>query len=1056
MTAHVKVTVGGVAYEGDIPEVIVPPIPIPPAEFPAVPIAGFVGLELIPEASGKFGFSFGHHFVNGDVLRGTKLQGLQLTGKNYHADGSVDFGIVSGGCEVSSGVSRVVGLMIGSGPSGRDLTIEDLKATGAIASISCGAFGTERWAGDDWDAPFLVWDSGPLKSTFIYRRPIGKDPHLVGWIRVNVWRNGEASALPWIEAGYLLVPDPTSKAATFAFTFGTTERCSVAIDLPAHTGTPLIDGTELEYRLGADPAFDVVHDRTYQRRTKKFPPYSAKVTAAAATATGCVTEKFSPLKASGYRYSNDDMESPGFQWPIGPMSTHDMLHFVTERGMYKSVVRSAYSARRYPICYRKDGTGELVDIRNHPHLVLREHTGFKDTGGSTTGEYTPAVSGTSAPGIDPAHEPSYGCTAYWLTGDFYHMQTAQMAAIAEALWSSDGPDSRNGADALFRPVPGAVQTRAAGWRARNLAQAVAVTPDADGDPYGLLASLKANIVNYHDTYIAQPNNPWGCVEMDYDYGTNDSRYVGASWMQDFHSCSIGYLRALNLWRLGPEAIQKLAEFHDWHARFSVMRAGDHSADSWQFENAAPYRMTISPSKTPDWRGGKGPWYKTAREMYEDTKLYANGMTFSTVDGMLASDVVPFTIGFLANYIPALAYAVEFNVPGAAEGWKRLTTALNYQQELAVPFNQIPTWSVEPASGLPTPPVIGLPAYFTGKAVMECFQIPGTTLAGSEVLPMFTPGNTAANSNIVYSTFSRKDSELIFPGPGGHNDWSGNAVFSINMKSDAPKWNLRRAATADPTPNAPYNVSDGSRTTAHLYNNSHWNAARNRLISHGHFGLWPIGSTLNTDGFNLETNQWDPAGTWKDAAVAAQCQDKDGNVWGNGNYFQLWKWTEKTDTWNMTGQFGGQVLRVMANDFLRDVRFQFTVADDSGSPGVIAAYRYDAAGTTQTQITFNDSDGVSALLATPQMPNYGTSYSGLVYDEKNDCFWLWFGMLYPAPLLVKIIPNAGTKWDMSIPKINGTPPANALGAYSRMEHLPELDALVFMPDAASDMSAMRTA
>src|SRR4029078_9881571 len=118
--------------------------------------------------------------------------------------------------------------------------------------VDCGSFGSVSWAGGDWDSPAQIWITGPEMSSWVYRKPVGADPHLVAWLEVRLFAGGAVELLPWIENGYLRVAGPTNKSATFAFRINDVQRFSAAIDLPNHCRTPLVSNA-VSHWLSADP-----------------------------------------------------------------------------------------------------------------------------------------------------------------------------------------------------------------------------------------------------------------------------------------------------------------------------------------------------------------------------------------------------------------------------------------------------------------------------------------------------------------------------------------------------------------------------------------------------------------------------------------------------------------------------------------------------------------------------------------------------------------------------------------------------------------------------------
>jgi hypothetical protein len=649
-------------------------------------------------------FVLGHAFKRGDVPAGSQLVGsianLQVTPKNAWPDGSLKFAVVAGRAALTANTPLAVALSLGTPAASTALTTADLKATGITAAIGTDTFGSASWSGVDWDAPFMAWVSGPEMSSWIYRKPVGSDVHLVGWLEVRLFAGGAVEVLPWIENGYILVAAPTNKLANYTFSLGGTQRFGASIDLKHHQRTVLINGTELAYWLGTDPGVTARADRAYLQASELVPSYSAQVANGAAVVVALVTS-YEPLQAGNFNYDSDAMASPGYQDPIGLLPQHDVLYLTSDApATYGAVVRNGYSAGRWGIHYRDESTGRPLKFSDYPHLNIRDSQGFKDNGASTTGQYTPVVSGGNPPQWDIAHSPSVGYLAYLLTGRWYFMEEVQFATATNYLGNGDSSILRDGTKGLVQPCLGAWQTRSTAWDWRARVQALCVTPDADTALRAeLIASVESNITHFHGRYVAQSNNPQGWL-IGGAY-TSGALNVGAPWMEDFVTAAFGYSISLGL-PISSTASTKLAAFFQWKAKSVIMRLGPQGA--FWYINADPYTMPVSPSTTPDFVTGTGPWYNS------DAELYAAAFTpptpwMGSTEGVLAGEIMPGERALWGNLLPAISYAVRHGVPGANTAYARLIGATNYSN-LSSAFDQHPVWSVQPlfagASTVSTP------------------------------------------------------------------------------------------------------------------------------------------------------------------------------------------------------------------------------------------------------------------------------------------------------------------------------------------------------------------
>lgn len=1021
------------------------PVPTPAPE--PVPPSAITALRL-----SKAGvFSAGHVFAKGDLPAGRSLAGLQTTVKSTWPDGSARFALVAGS---STGK---VDLTIGQGLSGAPLTVAGLQEL--TATVDAGAFGSASFSADDWSLPFVTWNTGPAVSTWIYRKAIGTDPHLVAWLRVSLFANGTIDVLPWIENGYLKVPGPTSKAATYSFALNGAIVFSQPIDLPHHCRTPLIEGADLSYSIGQKPATPR-HDAAYLQRSEMVPAYFSTVLPLS-SAVLQLPQTFTPLQKGSFAYSQDDMSGPGYHASIGLLPEHDVLPLVADTDLYATVIRNGYSAGRYAIHYRDETTQRPIDFASYPHLTLKASTGIKDTGTSTTGETTPAVSGTVPPGWDPAHSPSVGYMSYLLSGEPYFMEEVQFAATTHFMWNSDSPARRDGSKGLMVPVPGAVQVRSSAWTIRTLVQALAITPDDDP----LKASFKASVEANFAAFAASTTNPYGYLNAGRVYsvpsGTTITRV--ATWMNDFCVSAFGYAKSLDL-NISTAAKQALDAFFAWIAQSVVGRLGA-KGDFW-YINGAPYTMAISPSINVDWK--TGPWYPSWKAMYDANYgpggIYAGQTFVGNTEGVLAGEIMPGASAFWGNLMPALSYAVRHGAAGADAALNRLTSATNWPA-LKADFDRYPVYAVkaatigaapvpapvpepapapvpEPAPAptpvpapaptpvpapaptpvpVPAPPpssTTGQPAWLAPLPAMFWTAIPGTVHAGSPADPTDNPNDPYCRSSrrLANCYISHRNHEMWLLATGGHADYNGNEVTMIDMDADQPTWRLRLARSPAETlrQDVPYGT-DGRPTSAHRFQDGLWNEIKQRFIIHNSRFLWSHAVTHPAaNGYDPATDSWDAPGTYPDGYDAG-CQDAYGTCWRINNYRDLWSCPPDTLVWKQVGHFAGTTSAMyqgnLVHDTKRDNIFQIACKDGALNAHVLPIKDNQGIGSgKQINITMNPSAGYSQWLL--DKPEWDTSW--MDYDAVDDRFI----MVTTKGKAYEIKPNDGTVWDLNVLAIGG--------------------------------------
>jgi hypothetical protein len=1004
----------------------------PPPAPPPAPQAGQPQVALVSATSGTKQFTCGFACRQGQFTGGIVASGAttQVTVRNAWPDGSAKFVQVAGSYTSTGGTPSTITLTSGTASSGTALTTSDLQAAlTQPVTVDAGAFGLASWSGGDWASPFQTWTTGHLMSSWVYRKQVGSDAHLVAWLEVRLYLGGAVEVLPWVENGYINVASPTSKSETFTFTLGGTSRFSRTIDLPARARTPLIFGSALSHWLGTDPDVTPTHDKAYLQSTELVPTYRAVVPPTSAAVTGLVSS-YTPLQQGDWTYSADTMSGGGFAEPIGLLPNHEAVFLTTTAtSTYGAVIRNGYSAGRYGVHYRDEATNRPLRFSQHPH----RSTNASSLG---AGQVPPEATGTASPEWDVAHSPSLGFLPYLLTGRFYFMEQVQFAATANYLFATDL--QRNFANGWFEPLGGAVQVRQCAWAFRTLVQALTATPDSDAANLRgeFITSVEANIDRYHSRYVAASNNPLGFVECDIDYalesGRGDSLFTFAPWQQDFHTAAWGMALAMNL-PISGTASTKMAAFFAWKAQSVIGRLGTSSSPDYWYINAQAYEVAIAPSDAPNWTTGAGPWYTTWRQVYDATATYmaaGGGRPFATVEGILDDAVDSGASGQWGNLQPALAYAVRHGVSGAQAAYDRMTQSANWA-ELVSAFSDRPVWAVMPAQSLPT--------WLAGAAIHQVVNVPGGQ----------TPGGSGT---IAYCGLANRDTLIVFAASGGHGDSSDNGVRSINLSDNTPAWVQRRAPFATPVADVAYyqttpTIQPSSR---HTYNFHIWNAVRGKMLMHSTRFVWPNAfSFAASNALSLSSWDYDPVGTIPDGAAIVQ--DTAGRAYGISSYFGITEYDPVANTRTFLRNFGSELTRPMAFDTKRKRFFQLSWGDGDGGGTGIRAFRYGerfGAGT-QTAITFNASAGLTSLQADQVLD------TTLVYVAAVDRFFYWTGNA-----LYRVTPTSGTVWDIEVVTLTGaTIPGRPVGvpgvdSFARMAYVQSLAGLAILHRDASGIQFIR--
>jgi len=365
----------------------------------------------------------------------------------------------------------------------------------------------------------------------------------------------------------------------------------------------------------------------------------------------------------------------------------------------------------------------------------------------------------------------------------------------------------------------------------------------------------------------------------------------------------------------------------------------------------------------------------------------------------------------------------------------------------------PTPAPAPA---PVAPRTVNPAWLQSAPLNTWIAIPGTIHAGSAAAPADNPLDFYCTSNerLSYSGMGLRDCEIILAASGGHGDYSGNEVTSIDLAQDAPAWQLRSAGSPTRTPDVAY-YPDGKPSSRHTYWSTLWSPQHNRLMLHYSRFVYGVGTSFTaSNGFNLDTNTWDPQGTWS-SGYSAGCADSNGDCYALGiDYFSLKKWTAATDTWSNVATFGDAVnVNPVCFDSSRAHLFALAWGDGQGNASpAINAIRI--VGATKSTITFNPSAALTQFQADRPV------YSAMEYDPINDQYLFYQGAAGSTSRVYVIKPNASTVWDMSILALGAgsvVPDAAVRGgAFSRFKYVAALRGYVLMAAGTSNLYFLRTA
>ena len=638
--------------------------------------------------------TFGSVFVRGDLPKGASLSAqadgepvpLQLDAKATHPDGSLRHGIITlsiphlkiGGRttvvlrRASAAPAPAPAVTTAALPSDFDTTVT-LKLKDKVLVVSArkllAAGKPETWLSGPLVSEW--WVSGPFRD-----RNGAADPHLRAQFGIRSYGRGQPLRVEVnVENDWAYVPGPRTMFydAQIQANGRAVYASGAGIKQPSHT----------RWRFGFwwddSVATYVRQNLPYLERARAVPNYDLSIDVAGG-ALRELADRFeaAPRSPMGSSIIEKYMPETGGRWDIAPLPHWQALYLLTmDPRAYEVTLATADLGASFSSHYRNTKNHQPVTLdaypkfSTHSNLVGRgpDQLPLPDTGGYSD-PLTP----------DAAHEPALDFLPYLITGDRFYLEELQF--WAEWNLSSTDPIYRNFGDGLVKFD----QVRAQAWSLRTLAQAAYITPDNNPLKKTFLKQLKANIAWYDNTYAKSPSaNALHVIPQDapYDGGT-----AMAPWQDDFFTWSIGYIQGL-----GDVDASGLLR---WKGKFAV---GRMTAPGFCPALAAAYTLRVRPS-------AKAALYANFAQVYDaslptqikrqppDRTLKCGSSELSAALGLpKAGDMVaePTSAdGYTAYMQPALAAAVDGDVPGADAAWRL------FQSRPTKPdFSSYPDWAIVP-------------------------------------------------------------------------------------------------------------------------------------------------------------------------------------------------------------------------------------------------------------------------------------------------------------------------------------------------------------------------
>ncbi|MCF6330171.1 MAG: hypothetical protein L3I99_01325 [Sulfurimonas sp.] len=410
-----------------------------------------------------------------------------------------------------------------------------------------------------------------------------------------------------------------------------------------------------------DTGLEVIFDKNYLMQTRAFPNYDLSLQIPEVTLSDIESEiNASNNEPMGVSVINPYMLGGGGRPEIGPLHKWSSTYLLSmDKRAKEAMMKIGTSGGSWSIHYRDKNTDLPISVLDYPYASLLAG-GFSTTNPNTgQNEAFASCDDCNSPySHDAAHQPSFAYTPYLITGDHFYLEELMFWSSFNILWNH--PANRNHKEGLIK----ANQVRAQAWMLRTIGQAAYITPDDHPLKSYYVDVINNNLTYYNNRYLVDSTtfSPLGFVTQSYAINHAEGR-GNPSWMDDFFTWSIGYLKALDFQGASPllewkvtSAVERMTnENYCWilgSAYFMVVRDGPNNPLYTTFTEA--YNETVNVS-FPEVAG---------LECGSQAMADALGYNLGEMYGYSAS-----TVGYPANLQIALAVAAETSYPNAELAWK---------------------------------------------------------------------------------------------------------------------------------------------------------------------------------------------------------------------------------------------------------------------------------------------------------------------------------------------------------------------------------------------------
>jgi hypothetical protein len=730
--------------------------------------------------------TFGQVFAAGDLRRSDVLVGklggatvpLQVDVKATHADGSVRHAVISAILpKLAAGATGTMRLDTGGAVPAGSSTPAALLATGFAASASATIGGVRYGASADQllkAGAKATWLAGAVASEWHVSAPLVTaagvaHPHLAARFAIRYYPAVKKARIDvTIENAWAYEPGPQNFTYDADVAVGGKQVWSKAGLMHYHHAR-----WRKVFWYGAAPVpLNVQLNVPYLIASRAVPNYDQQPGVAESLLASL--EAGGSVEPMGIGLATAYMPTTGAHSDIGILPHWGAAYVLSmDRRARNATMAAGDGAGSFPVHYRDRATGRPVALASHPRMTIlgRPSDAGKDAFPGCGACATPYTADTS-------HQPSFAYLPYLVTGDYYYLEEMQFWGMWDAF--NDNPGYRGAEKGLLSPG----QVRGQAWSLRTLVEAAYITPDADALKDDFIKIVDNNLDWYNATYTTGGANKLGVITNGYAFSYQGGTAL-APWQDDHFTSAVGHAAELGFRKAEP--------LLKWKAQFQI---GRMLAPGFCWIDAASYSLKVRDSEA-------SPVYATLAEVYQKsfnpnlvaakcnstaqlafrTKAAVGGEFASTVSNDIPGNATSAT-GYVSNFQPALAFAVDSGYPGGLQAWKLFATrAVRPDYSTQPQFSIIPRTAATPIAVVKaTPPAAAVRMAHgvtapDGAGTWAKVAVEGATFT----VPAGTIVRYGAGSAWIYATGSGTASNAYFG-----RDPAVNVVKSVEAFTPAAK------------------------------------------------------------------------------------------------------------------------------------------------------------------------------------------------------------------------------------------------------------------------------